>query len=58
MHDGIQYDLIQGDGTSQMSDNVVWSISPGGGTVGEVCRLRLRLVIPMGDHHHCHVLKL
>ena len=33
-----------GGGTSRTLDNVVWSRSPGGGTEGEVCRLRLHLV--------------
>ena len=32
-------------GTSQTSDNVFWSRSPGGSTVGEVCRLRLHIVL-------------
>jgi len=31
----------QRGGTSRTSDNVVWSSSPGGGTEGEACRLRL-----------------
>jgi len=32
-------------GTSQTSDNVIWSNAPAGGTGGDVCRLRLCLVL-------------
>jgi len=33
-----------GSGTSRTSDNVVWSIWPGGGTGDKVCRLRLYII--------------
>ena len=34
-----------GGGTSRTSENRVWSRSQGGGTEGEVCRLRLHLAV-------------